>query len=224
MHPILTTRKTLSSIFFPVLLFLVLPQITSGFYDPNTQRWLNRDPLGDDASLVYTTTRLWPRLDPPAISELADMVVGAQSPLGVFTRVNLDLFCAIGNNPVGNMDFFGLDFASCYADCIEKYRSPVDRSIGELCNGVGNKLVGPVKGRFPSRQGPGHPTTWQHKLGSKFGTVGSRIGKYTGWAGIIITVADGFYDLGLLVGCAADCAIENSSGNWSPPPELMYTY
>lgn len=147
---------------------------------------------------------MWPR----SPEEIAAMVQAVEDPLSAFTRVNLNLSAAVGNNPVSNIDPVGLDFADCYADCIEKRRSPVSRCIAHIANAAGNKLAGPVKGGVPSKQGPGHSTTWQHKVGSKLGTVGSKIGKAAGHAAIALTIADGFHDLGLLGGCAAACAGE----------------
>jgi hypothetical protein len=58
-----------------------------------------------------------------------------------------------------------------------------------------------------------HPTTWQNKLGRKIArTVGKpavgQVGKVAGRAAVVVTVADGFFDLGLVGGCAAACAGE----------------
>lgn len=177
------------------------------FYDPNTQRWLNRDPLGDDGSLVYAVAKIEPRIERRSEGELAAMVEAVRDPLSIFTQVNLNLYGADGNNPVSNFDAYGLDFASCYADCIEHYRDPLGNGIGYICNAGLNKLVGPT-GRTGIGGAGSHPTTWQHKLGSKFGSVGSKIGKAAGRAAIVLTIADGFFDLGLLGGCAAACAGE----------------
>lgn len=169
--------------------------------------WLNRDPLGDDGSMVYAIAKIEPRIEPRSAGELGAMAEAVLDPLSMFTRVNLNLYGAVGNNPVSNVDPFGLDFASCYADCIEKYRSPIDRSIGEICNAGLNKAVGST-GRTGVGGTPPHPTTWQHKVGSKFGSVGSKVGKVAGRAAVVLTIFDGFFDLGLLGGCAAACAGE----------------
>jgi uncharacterized protein RhaS with RHS repeats len=135
------------------------------------------------------------------------MAEAVLDPLSTFTRVNLNLYGAVGNNPVNNIDPLGLDFASCYADCIEKYRDPVGNGIAYVCNAGLNKAVGGT-GRTGIGGAKPHPTTWQHKLGSKFGSVGSKIGRAAGRAAVVLTIADGFFDLGLLPGCAAACAGE----------------
>jgi hypothetical protein len=83
----------------------------------------------------------------------------------------------------------------------------IGNGIAEVCNAGLNKVVGGT-GRVGIGGTKPHPTTWQHKLGSKFGSVGSKIGKGAGRAAVVITIADGFYDLGLLGGCAAACAGE----------------
>ncbi len=179
------------------------------FYDPNLQRWLSQDPLGDEGGLAYVAAAITPRLEPRTSGETVAVIQTVRDPLTAFTRVNRNLYGAFGNDPIDNIDPLGLDFASCYADCIDRYRDPIGNVlIPATCNAIGNKLAGPVKGGLPSRQGPGHPTTWQHKVGSKFGKLGSKIGKGAGRAAIVVTVADGFYDLGLLGGCAASCAGE----------------
>lgn len=176
-------------------------------YDPNLQRWLTRDPLGDDGSMVFTITKIEPRLESPNVAEKAMMVQQFEDPLAAFTQVNLNLSLFVANNPIGNVDPFGLDFSSCYANCIEKYRDPVGNGIGYCINAGLNKVVGPT-GRTGLGGSPSHPTTWQHKVGSKFGPIGSKIGRAAGRAGIALTIFDGFFDLGLLGGCAAACAGE----------------
>jgi hypothetical protein len=125
-------------------------------------------------------------------------------PLNIFTRVNLNLYCTVGNNAVDNTDPLGLDFASCYAECIEKYRDPVVSGIFYVCNAGLNVAVGKT-GRSGFGAVKSHATSWQHKLGSKVGPLASKIGRWAGRAAVVLTVADGFFDLGLFFGCAAAC-------------------
>ncbi len=180
-------------------------QTALAWYDPSTGRWLSRDPLGDEAGAPYMIIGIQPRIEPRSPHDFAAMSRVVRDPLTQFSQVNVNLYGSLGNNPLSNIDPFGLDFADCYAACLVKYRSPIDRSLGEICNAIGNKIAGPVPGKFPSKQGPGHPTTWQHKVGSKLGNIGSKIGKVAGHAAIIATIADGFFDIGLLDGCAIAC-------------------
>lgn len=174
------------------------------FYDPNLQRWINPDPLGDEAAIVYATAKIDRPLEPPSIDELAAITAAVLDPLSMFTRINLNLHRATGNNPVSNVDPFGLDFASCWADCVENNRDPFGNGIAYICNAAANKAVGST-GRTGIGGAPPHPTTWQHKLGSNAGPVASKVGRAVGRLTVVLTIADGFFDLGLMIGCAAGC-------------------
>ncbi|MBM3880730.1 MAG: hypothetical protein FJ387_13610 [Verrucomicrobia bacterium] len=44
------------------------------FYDSNLQRWLNRDPLGDDASMVYVAASIGPRVGPRSAGETVAII------------------------------------------------------------------------------------------------------------------------------------------------------
>jgi len=72
------------------------------FYDPGLQRWINRDPSGDSASLVYATAPLL--LD--AESDNAAPDDGKSS--DVWVQVSQNLYGTLGNNPIGRLDAFGL--------------------------------------------------------------------------------------------------------------------
>ena len=60
---------------------------------------------------------------------------------------------------------------------------------------------------------PSHPTSWQHKAAQalskhagKFSRVVDKAGKFIGRAAVVLTVAEGFYDLGVEASCALLCA------------------
>jgi hypothetical protein len=193
------------------------------FVQPDPSIWPNQDPLGDDASMVYVAAAIGPHLQPRSASETAAIIETLNDPLATFARVNLNLYTAVGNNPISNFDPLGLDFASCYADCIERYRNPLTEKLPRLligkcpnpwltaaaaaANAAANKAVGPT-GRTGVGGLKSHPTSWQHKLGSKLGTVGGRIGKFLGRAAVGITLVDGLWDVGLLGGCYSACFCE----------------
>jgi RHS repeat-associated protein len=73
------------------------------FYDPNLQRWLNRDPMGDIGSLAY----LAPSLDQEDEANDSDGMTDDEF-LSAWTQANQNPFNSIGNDPVNTFDAFGL--------------------------------------------------------------------------------------------------------------------
>src|SRR5438552_6550048 len=71
------------------------------FYDPNLQRWIGRDPLGDAGSLA----QLDAQLDPfPSPSVDTGAAIGPFEAWG-----GGNLYSYVGNSPVASLDPFGLD-------------------------------------------------------------------------------------------------------------------
>ncbi|MEQ9565571.1 MAG: hypothetical protein RLN85_07130, partial [Pseudomonadales bacterium] len=109
--------------------------------------------------------------------------------------------------------YYGLCFLICLkdqgniteriADMIADggYEAAVAAQVG---NAVGNKVVGDT-GRVGVGGTPRHPTTWQHKLGSKIGPKTSRVGRIVGRASVVTTLVDGAWNLGTAIGCLAKC-------------------
>jgi RHS repeat-associated protein len=131
-----------------------------------------------------------------------------------------------GDNDGGSEEWnFGFEdyssWSDCYSECINHYRDPIANAIGNLfvesanwgLSHVGNAglnaAVGPTR-RPGGNLGIGgtkpHATSWQHKLGSRIGPWGSRVGRFAGRAAVVTTVADGFWDIGLFIGCAYACS------------------
>jgi RHS repeat-associated protein len=144
------------------------------FYDPNFQRWPNRDPLGDDGSLVYAIDRIEPRLEARSAAERAMMVQQFGDPLSAITQVNLNLSLFVANNPMANVDPRGLDWLSCMANCVQAH-DPVN-NLGKACGTF-------LGGTFPKRWAPAGGGLGGG--GSRVTTVLSRIsvGKGTAAAG-----------------------------------------
>ena len=86
------------------LIWLLSLVEASAFYDPGVQRWINRDPLGDLASLPYQVTGTMPWGE----SSLEHGLTRDEAQ-SVWYDVNRNLFGAIGNDPVNGIDFFGLE-------------------------------------------------------------------------------------------------------------------
>ncbi|MCL5096522.1 MAG: hypothetical protein M1608_03105, partial [Candidatus Omnitrophica bacterium] len=97
------------------------------FYDPMTQRWLNRDPLADYGSAVYGVAEAEPDFKPRIFDE------AGRDQLGVIARIGLNLYNSFGNDPIDQGDPKGLygfwnalwdeftdpdGYTTCYAKCM----------------------------------------------------------------------------------------------------------
>ena len=70
------------------------------FYDPNLQKWPNRDPLGDIGSLVNLSAQFNRFLESSINMGMAE---------GPFeARGGINLYDYVGNNPINNIDLYGL--------------------------------------------------------------------------------------------------------------------
>ncbi len=74
------------------------------FYDPNLQRWINRDPLSDSGSLGC----IGPSLNPAASAGNNGGAQSADELVGLMAQINVNLYGAIGNAPLNLYDSFGL--------------------------------------------------------------------------------------------------------------------
>ena len=83
------------------------------FYDANLQRWVNRDPLGDSASLVYQTYTHFSAPVPDDDSE-TDGIAEAGSTTA-WISVNANLSRAFRDDPVDVIDPWGLEDDSIHA-------------------------------------------------------------------------------------------------------------
>jgi RHS repeat-associated protein len=74
------------------------------WYAPVVQRWPNRDPLGDIASLPLMTAGIAPSVESVGRGGMTDGDF-----VSAWTWANLNLYTGIGNNPLGLFDALGLD-------------------------------------------------------------------------------------------------------------------
>src|SRR5881409_3447912 len=150
------------------------------YYDPNLQRWISQDPLGDVGSAVYLRATVRPNVENQRLAErVVRFKAETDSPADVaslneWSEVNVNLHGGIGNDPLNQVDPFGLD-GSSYADCVERRRNPITEQLPNLiaeklghgkrpgnfsspyvapavgtANAIGNKLAGPVRGGVAS--------------------------------------------------------------------------
>jgi RHS repeat-associated protein len=77
------------------------------FYDPNLQRWLNRDPMGDYGSLANQA---------PVFLMEDGTGYGDEGFISTWVDVNRNLFLPVANNPNGVVDPYGLDCLSTAAN------------------------------------------------------------------------------------------------------------
>jgi hypothetical protein len=84
------------------ILLLLSAERASAWYDPTTQRWLNRDPLGDVASLAILAV--------PMAQEVGSQNTGEVTEgefLNGWVEVNRNLYRAVGNDSVNSIDALG---------------------------------------------------------------------------------------------------------------------
>lgn len=213
----------------PIILVAAIVSIVEAahaFYDPGLQRWVNRDPLGDIASLPLTTATIKPNIE----VEQNEVMTNDEFQ-DAWIRVNGNLYGAIGNSALNLIDPSGLD-ANSYANCIERYRNPITEQLpnaiaenlgsgGRMpgwvspaahgANAAANRAVGDTRRTGIGGKKP-HPTTWQNKLGREIARDAGKprigqVGKWFGRATVALTIFEGFWDLGLLAGCGIAEAI-----------------
>ena len=74
------------------------------YYSPELNRWLNRDPLGDDGSLAIMTAGLLTKPGSGKANALSD-----DEAFSLWSAINRNLYNFVDNNPVNEVDPLGLD-------------------------------------------------------------------------------------------------------------------
>ena len=110
-----------------IIALFSIARTAPAFYDPSSQRWLNRDPLGDLGGMAFLAPSLELDVDTGDASGISDVDF-----LDNWTSVNLNLSLAIGNNPVNIIDAEGLQN---YCPLAGYRNREGDRSIREELGG-----------------------------------------------------------------------------------------
>lgn len=191
------------------------------YYDPNLQRWPNRDPLGDDGSLAYEAIAIAPRFEPRSRREAVASIEAISDALTAFTRVNLNLYGAVGNNPVDNVDPYGLDWLDCMSKCIKK-NDPFNKLVNpNLAKGALIGLGGTVpyscvrpifgpKGGTPLTTIPSMAQTGLRAAGLRPGGILRAVGRFFS----PVFVGYGLGMVGIEAACAKQCASDSKSFDW----------
>lgn len=148
-----------------------------------------------------------PRIAP--VDSMSPYLYSWANPLSLTDPLGLSPENAQGSSP---------DYWSCVGDCIDRNSfSNFYTMLGNALNAGLNKVVGPT-GRMGVGGTPSHPTTWQHKAASKMGRVCkplagpiSRVGRFAGRASIGLTLVEGYYDWGVILGCFSGCVTPSGS-------------
>lgn len=99
-----------------LLALLSTPSLATAYYDPGVQRWINRDPVADEASvvtLVIGTER--DQNSNPHVQETIE-IQRFRSPVESFAKINVNLVGFVSNDPLSLCDLMGL-FAPCRYLC-----------------------------------------------------------------------------------------------------------
>ena len=101
------------------------------YYSPELQRWSNKDPLGDQATMVHFA--LVNRQEIPNLAHGRSMEKLANDLFDAFSRVNRNLYAAILNDPVNKVDLWGL--IDC-CECQALYKDLLRDEAALLKNGI----------------------------------------------------------------------------------------
>lgn len=191
-----------------LLLLLFTSEATYAFYDPQTQRWVNRDPLGEPGFEPARNTFEIKRQalqKPPKHAQEANLYEAlANSPLNLIDSDGLELMPPMGlNSPIGTPIHKESD-GGCFARCMAANGAgPALAALG-LSTGTAGTL--PKQPFFPV-YGPRHsPYTTgfsilQHFSGLPLRNLGRLLNPYA----TVVQCASASWLLGLAAGCGNMC-------------------
>jgi RHS repeat-associated protein len=95
------------------------------FYDPNLQRWINSDVLGDISGLPTTTANLSPTVESDSRGGMS-----TDELFGAWTDINRNLFAAMKNAPINYWDPLGLKTCNGDARVLQGNKNTVGKPGG----------------------------------------------------------------------------------------------
>jgi hypothetical protein len=174
-------------------------------YEPNLQRWLNRDPMGDYGSAVYNSHL---QIEHGSGLELTTLVRQSRIPAEWFKPVGLNPYLPVVNDLLDYVDPNGLDFLSCMANCVQS-KDPLN-NLGH----VAACALGPVpKSWFGFPVMGSRFTSLLSMLGLGGGTAasGSNLLRLTGRVLSPLSTGYGLYLAYQEASCAGTCAGDSTS-------------
>ena len=129
-----------------------------------------------------------------------------------------NLFEYVESDPVDLIDPVGLspDWFSCWASCIEKHRFDPAAALAAFGSALPKKAVPPFRVVNQNQRLTTPMSSVAHYIGKKAPGVASKMR----WAGRGISrvatpllIAEGFYDIGVIVYCAEKCIRNESCQN-----------
>jgi len=106
------TTKLISTL----LVILLTAQAALAWYDPSTQRWLTRDPIGEPGFQMLQTANAMPQVRTPALLS-PDRWIQRDPIAG---QVDGNLYRYVANNPIEKTDFLGLCDNDTNNKCAQK--------------------------------------------------------------------------------------------------------
>jgi hypothetical protein len=143
--------------------------------------------------MVFAIANIEPHLE----AQAAPM----QDPLDVFTRINLNLYGAVANDPIDQIDLLGL--CNCWAHCMKA--SGANWALGAL--GVSSTTAGTLPFKpGAGALGSGSVTTGLSLLEHYTGIAARQIARRLNPVADVISAGAAGYLVGLSASCAAICA------------------
>lgn len=185
------------------------------YYDPQLGRWLSRDPIDEDGGLnLYVfagnnginktdTNGLFPgEYDPPGTPGAPTVISPWMTPPDEYSEerraFNEELLRAL----------LGIsDVSTCFSDCMNNNAFPGIPSIEIPFAELPKKMLPPFRQVSSTQPGTSIFSSFLHTFnpGPKLKAL-RHAGRYATKVATPLTIANGFYDLGLIISCICECS------------------